>query len=221
MYWVATGRTFILAGTEYVLCLAPLRGREPLTFFQIICLAGPFTEPPVASNLQSVASGGLYLINPLRLATASMMVFQRIRLLEIPSTVLIFLGNELDFVQTTQRQRSNSGQVPRAPPPKKSGSSVQISNKNVDEHEDDNDVLSHSNSAELQAIMAPRKTTSKSTDESSGLLSCSRVLAFLGHATHRLSTCMHREQAIPLHKEYATLCSPQGPVTEFLIGEEL
>ena len=119
MYWVATGRTFILAGTEYVLCLAPLRGREPLTFFQIICLAGPFTEPPVASNLQSVASGGLYLINPLRLATASMMVFQRIRLLEIPSTVLIFLGNELDFVQTTQRQRSNSGQVPRAPPQKK------------------------------------------------------------------------------------------------------
>ena len=131
---------------------------------------------------------------------------------------------EPDFVQTTQRQRSepsNSGQVAKNPPPPSSGSNVQISNKNVDEQEDDSDVLSHSNSAVLQTIMAPRETTSKSTDEFSGLLSCSRVLTLLGHATHRLSTRMHRQQAIPLHKEYATFCSPQGPVTEFLIGEEL
>ena len=47
------------------------------------------------------------------------------------------------------------------------------------------------------------------------------ALALLGHATHRLS--MHRRQAIKpfLNKEYATLCSPQGPVTEFLFGDEL
>jgi hypothetical protein len=34
---------------------------------------------------------------------------------------------------------------------------------------------------------------------------------------------MHRRQAIKpfLNKEYATFCSPQGPVTEFLFGDEL
>ena len=39
------------------------------------------------------------------------------------------------------------------------------------------------------------------------------AVALLGHATHQLS--MHRRQAIKpfLNKEYATLCSPQGPVT--------
>ncbi|XP_028404120.1 uncharacterized protein LOC114526805 [Dendronephthya gigantea] len=47
------------------------------------------------------------------------------------------------------------------------------------------------------------------------------ALALLGHATHQLS--MHRRQAIKpsLNKEYATLCSPHGPVTEFLFGDEL
>ncbi|CAB4038826.1 Hypothetical predicted protein, partial [Paramuricea clavata] len=47
------------------------------------------------------------------------------------------------------------------------------------------------------------------------------AVALLGHATHQLS--MHRRQAIKpfLNKEYATLCSPQGPVTEFLFGDEL
>ena len=47
------------------------------------------------------------------------------------------------------------------------------------------------------------------------------ALALLGHATHQLS--MHRRQAIKpfLNKEYATLCLPQGPVTEFLFGDEL
>ena len=47
------------------------------------------------------------------------------------------------------------------------------------------------------------------------------AVALLGHATHQLS--MHRRQAIKpiLNKEYATLCSPQGPFTEFLFGDEL
>ncbi|CAB4008924.1 Hypothetical predicted protein, partial [Paramuricea clavata] len=50
------------------------------------------------------------------------------------------------------------------------------------------------------------------------------AVALLGHATHQLS--MHRRQAIKpflpfLNKEYATHCSPQGPVTEFLFGDEL
>jgi hypothetical protein len=47
------------------------------------------------------------------------------------------------------------------------------------------------------------------------------ALALLGHATHQLS--MHRRQAIKpfLNKEYATLCSPQGPDTEFLFGDEI
>ncbi|CAB4002891.1 Hypothetical predicted protein, partial [Paramuricea clavata] len=47
------------------------------------------------------------------------------------------------------------------------------------------------------------------------------AVALLGHATNQLS--MHRRQAIKpfLNKEYATLCSPQGPVTEFLFGDEL
>ena len=43
--------------------------------------------------------------------------------------------------------------------------------KTSSENEDDSDVSSHSDSAELRAIMAPKETTSKSTDESSGLLS--------------------------------------------------
>ena len=48
------------------------------------------------------------------------------------------------------------------------------------------------------------------------------AVAQLGHATHQLLS-MHWRQAIKpfLNKEYATLCSPQGPVTEFLFGEEL
>jgi flagellar motor protein MotB len=47
------------------------------------------------------------------------------------------------------------------------------------------------------------------------------AVTLLGHATHQLS--MHRRQAIKpfLNKEYATLCSPQGPVIEFLFGDEL
>ena len=39
------------------------------------------------------------------------------------------------------------------------------------ENEDDSDVSSHSDSAELRAIMMPKETTNKSTDESSDLLS--------------------------------------------------
>ena len=48
------------------------------------------------------------------------------------------------------------------------------------------------------------------------------AVAQLGHATHQLLS-MHWRQAIKpfLNKEYATLCSPQGPVTEFLFGDEL
>jgi hypothetical protein len=48
------------------------------------------------------------------------------------------------------------------------------------------------------------------------------AVALLGHVTHQLLS-MHRRQAIKpfLNKEYATLCSPQGPVTEFLFGDEL
>ncbi|CAB3993338.1 Hypothetical predicted protein [Paramuricea clavata] len=47
------------------------------------------------------------------------------------------------------------------------------------------------------------------------------AVALLGHASHQLS--MHQRQAIKpfLNKEYATLCSPQSLVTEFLFGDEL
>ena len=49
----------------------------------------------------------------------------------------------------------------------------------------------------------------------------SDALELLGHATHQLS--MHRRQAIIpfLNKQYAALCFPQGPFTEFLFGDEL
>ena len=115
---------------------------------------------------------------------------------------------------------------------------------------DESDSSSHSDSAELRAIMAPKDKATTSTAESSICSACTALtqlaeillttpadtasldlgklvtmnadaLALLGHATHQLS--MHRRQAIKpfLNKEYATLCLPQGPVTEFLFGDEL
>ncbi len=47
------------------------------------------------------------------------------------------------------------------------------------------------------------------------------ALALLGHATHQLSMNRRRDIKPFLNKEYATLCSPQEPVTEFVFGDEL
>ena len=46
------------------------------------------------------------------------------------------------------------------------------------------------------------------------------ALALLGHATREIS--LRRQQAVrpSLNKEYASLCSPQGPITEFLFGDD-
>ena len=47
------------------------------------------------------------------------------------------------------------------------------------------------------------------------------ALALLGHATREIS--LRRQQAVrpSLNKEYASLCFPQGPITEFLFGDDL
>ena len=69
--------------------------------------------------------------------------------------------------------------------------------------------------------MLTKNSDSKGPDIGKMLALNTDALALLGHATHQLS--MYRPQAIKpyLNKEYATLCSPQGPVTEFLFGDEL
>ena len=74
---------------------------------------------------------------------------------------------------------------------------------------------------QLAEIMLTKNSDSKGPDIGKMLTLNTDALALLGHATHQLS--MYRRQAIKpyLNKEYATLRSPQEPVTEFLFGDEL
>ena len=74
---------------------------------------------------------------------------------------------------------------------------------------------------QLAEIMLTKNSDSKGPDTGNMLTLNTDALALLGHSTHQLS--MHGRQAIKpyLNKECATLCSPQGPVKEFLFGDEL
>ena len=72
------------------------------------------------------------------------------------------------------------------------------------------------------ADMLLKPTTSATGPDLGKLLTINTdALALLGHATHEM--LLRRRQAVrpSLNKEYASLCSPQGPITEFLFGDEL